>query len=445
MRTSPIAPLFVLITLAFVPFGTLTAQVQQEWLARYDAAAHQDTAQRMTLDGAGNIVILGYIQDTPGFGTLKTLKYDPQGALLWDRSFGSSASWVIGGLAVDASGNVVISATPSTTNQILTVKYDAAGNEVWVRDFDPFGCGGGSAGGVAVDASGNVYVAGTFVDCQAPNSGTGHLGTAKFDPAGNALWTVAKRSKRGDSGYPRRLVTDAQGNLYMAGYVYYGPTRTSSAVDILAMRYDSDGREHWTRRVRYGMGVDLDMSGPDTLILGATSLVSGIETNFVVLGFSADNGRALWTTTLDSGQRDDLQAIAIRGGEVYACGWSTEPDLTDSDFLVARVSQSGVAWSRRFDGGTHDQCNDIAVDASGNAYATGVTQPQDSYLDFTTLKYDPTGILVWSEHYNGPDIPIPADEAIAVAVTSANEVIVTGSSTAVNQLSDIVTIKYGQP
>src|SRR5262245_7958733 len=245
MRTSPIARLFFSIALVLLPSGAVFAQVHQDWLARYDSAQHSDGASKMVLDGAGNIIVLGITENSPGDAALKTLKYDASGTLLWDRSFGSSTSYNIGGLAVDGSGNAVISASPSTSdpaiNQILTVKYDAAGNQVWARSFDPVGCGGG-AGAITTDAAGNVYVSGTFVDCQAPNSGTGILGSVKYSPSGNPLWTSTKR-KKGEVARAARLVTDAQGNLYVTGQVEYAPAGTR---DILAARYDSDGRERWS-------------------------------------------------------------------------------------------------------------------------------------------------------------------------------------------------------
>src|ERR1041385_5799919 len=65
-------------------------------------------------------------------------------------------------IAVDANGNVYTCGTVwnGTSYDYLTIKYDNAGNQVWVKTYNGAGNSIDEARAIAVDANGNVYVTG---------------------------------------------------------------------------------------------------------------------------------------------------------------------------------------------------------------------------------------------------------------------------------------------
>jgi len=98
-----------------------------------------------------------------------------------------------------------------------------------------------------------------------------------------------------------------------------------------------------------------------------------------------------------------------------------------------------VKWRARFNnpGNGWDEAYAIAVDNDGNVYVTGRTMGSGSSWDYTTLKYDAAGNLLWEARYDNGD----EDIATAIAVDSAGNVYVTGASEG-GPNYDYATVKY---
>jgi hypothetical protein len=89
----------------------------------------------------------------------------------------------------------------------------------------------------------------------------------------------------------------------------------------------------------------------------------------------------------------------------------------------------------------------IAFDKSGNVYLTGFIQTRKTDVDFLTVKYSPTGRMLWERRYNGTGNDV--DRAFSMAVGADGSAVVTGDSlgkhgNGTTRLSecDIVTVKY---
>lgn len=99
-------------------------------------------------------------------------------------------------------------------------------------------------------------------------------------------------------------------------------------------------------------------------------------------------------------------------------------------------------WNQRYDGttdGVHEG-RAVAVDAAGNVVVTGPSISSNGF-DYFTAKYRAAdGFELWSDRYDGPgdadDVPV------AVAIDSAGNVIVTGSSMGSSSAQDVYTRKY---
>ena len=112
---------------------------------------------------------------------------------------------------------------------MVTVKYGANGDEIWVKHSNP----GDFAGGMILDNEGNVYVTGN-------NSISGHFVTTKYDPNGKQLWLVPTSGARMDNLFPLGIVLDASRNVYIAGYFWKG----DGSVDYFAVKYSQTIIKH---------------------------------------------------------------------------------------------------------------------------------------------------------------------------------------------------------
>lgn len=109
-----------------------------------------------------------------------------------------------------------------------------------------------------------------------------------------------------------------------------------------------------------------------------------------------------------------------------------------SSFLYSQAIPN-VDWIRNFSEKPAITNIPSAIDASNNVYVTGYTFTGTLY-DFTTLKYDQLGNLLWTAHYNGP--ANGDDFATAIALDGSGNVYVTGKSSGVGTGFDYATVKY---
>jgi hypothetical protein len=158
----------------------------------------RDEAVSVSFDSQGNTIVAGfsYSGSAPLSGTVPFLvKFDNAGNVLWSIAFEPSASQgsyvgfpgISGGLAIDYDNNIIVAGSvflPGKDYDAFVAKFDPNGNILWYKTF-----GGGKrehAYGVALDNLGNIYVTGG-TNSFSP-SATYDIFVARFDPNGNLAW-----------------------------------------------------------------------------------------------------------------------------------------------------------------------------------------------------------------------------------------------------------------
>jgi len=204
-----------------------------------------DVPVALALDTQGNVYVTGYSPSlVNGVVDYVTVKYDTNGNLIWVARYNGTGDWVDipKAIAVDAQGNVHVTGYSNGSGSMddyLTVKYDANGNELWVARYNGIGNGWDQAYALALDSQGNVFVTG-----QTWNGNNYDYATVKYDANGNQLWVRHYNGTGGGQDVARALAVDSQGSVYVSG----ASEGVGTDYDYLTIKYDANGNQHWIAR-----------------------------------------------------------------------------------------------------------------------------------------------------------------------------------------------------
>jgi uncharacterized delta-60 repeat protein len=152
----------------------------------------------------------------------------------------------------------------------------------------------------------------------------------------------------------------------------------------------------------------------------------------------AEDAKATWVSHYKGG--DEVADLFVdSSGNIYVTGTTNS---NPPDFVTVKYDSSGIQlWEARYGTtGGEDKPAALKVNRAGNVYVTGDSYGGSSAYDFLTIKYDPSGKLVWFKRLNNPENN--SDFANDIALDKAGYVYVTGGSRFDATDYDIVTVKY---
>jgi len=141
---------------------------------------------------------------------------------------------------------------------------------------------------------------------------------------------------------------------------------------------------------------------------------------------------------------DYANAVATdSAGNSYVTGESAGAYPAPRDIVTIKYDSDGkVLWVARYDGpaADYDAGWDVTVDGVGNVYVAGKSTGVTSGDDFTVLKYDSAGVLLWDFRYTTPG-SISHDRASQLDVDSAGNVYAAGTLFESSTGYDVVLFK----
>jgi hypothetical protein len=294
-------------------------------------------------DGSSYVVGITDSFTVDQFGTpsprIFLVKFASNGTLAWQRIWNGPTIRGLGrtGVAVGAGGSVYVTGlSVNNGNDAVLLKFDANGTLLWERTWGGAATDNGAA--VATDVDGSAYIVGTETSFGASGRG---LFVVKFDAAGNLVW---QKIVDGTEGTAVAVAPD--GNVYAAGTI---PRDQLGNFNMLVLKITADGNLVWQRT--YAAGSVADARGgmaaaPDGSIVVAGALQS-LKANTpditaLILALGAD-GSLTFDKQFDGkiSETGDGVTVAPDDGSIYVTGTTTTFGAGNQDAFVLHLVSTG--------------------------------------------------------------------------------------------------------
>jgi hypothetical protein len=362
---------------------------------------------------------LGQINSYSGGGDAYILKVSPSGQPLWMTYLGGSGDEADANIAVDSADSLLVSGTTSSTNfPGRTNSYHGGVYDGFILKVSPTGqllwmtyLGGSAedwASGLAVDSTGDALVSGyTFSDNFAGRTNSYYGNTDAFllrvNPSGQLQWMTYYGGSAWD--WAGRIALSPTGDALLAGWTrstdFAGQNNAymGGGQDAFLLRVNPSGAIQW---MTYLGGTGSDDGGgiavrdnDDVLVVGSTYSVDfagrinshrTFPDAYVLM--VSPTGQLQWMAYLGGHHWDFASKVVMHDhdhalvsgttastdfeGRINSHYGGTFPNIRDAFALMVDMSGQ-VQWMMYF-GGNHDEfAYGLAVDDRGDALLSGIT------------------------------------------------------------------------
>lgn len=258
-------------------------------------------------------------------------------------------------------------------------------------------------------------------------------------------WAVNAKGSNQYSDADNKIATDHEGNSFVVGY--YTKTFTLGNFTLINpsdyysqiyfAKLDATGNVLWLKNIdagnsyAYGISITLDDTG--------NAYVTGSINNKIFVAKYDLDGKHIWTNNFSGEFSGHGKSIALdQADNVYVTGKGGSTTYYLGGAFLAKINNEGkTIWTKVFKSECHTNGasgGDIAVDALGNSYITGLFAC--TTLDFDGIKIqnsggwsdkgflamvNPDGKTVWAKQ-----IPYLVNLLPQIALTESNELVVAG-------------------
>ncbi len=253
----------------------------------------------------------------------------------WSRTYSSAWATAVGYydgcIYAVGSANII----PEQKNDILVLKYDPNGNLLWGKTWDRYPYD--AAWGLDIYDE-YLYVAGVGSDWHSALSFS-NVTLLKYDMDGSLVWSQDFNSSPYDFAYS--LIADENG-LYSGG-------QSNGACCLI--HYTLDGNYQWRRIYSetgelYSEVTDVCSSGDYVYAVGHTQDSEGDE-DILLIQYDRD-GSIVWSTTWEETGTQKATGVTAREGNIYVCGYGDILDLDATGILLKYDSTGTLSWHNSF-------------------------------------------------------------------------------------------------
>ena len=319
------------------------------WVRHYNSPGTRiDRAFVLAVDSSGNAYVGGYINNI-SYGNVYgndyiTIKYSPDGIQLWAAQL-HVGDGSVNALAVASNGDVYVTGIglnlSSTGHECITAKYNSGGDSLWVARYNGPG-GEADAKSIALDNERNVYITGSSVGAD----GYYDYATIKYNEAGVEQWVREFDGPVHEDDKAIGIVVDKDQNIYVTGAVGV-EAGASYLKDFATVKYNSDGDSIWAKYYN-GTGysvdspVDIAIDTSSNIYITGTSIgpwESGSSEDYATVKYNS-NGDLLWEERYNAANLMDRPAAVTvdKSGNAYVTGISQD-SYTSNGSVTIKYSQ----------------------------------------------------------------------------------------------------------
>ena len=321
--------------------------------------------------------------------------------LEWDRAFGGPANdWAYAMTGTRDGGLAAAGRTASKGaggEDVYVLRVDGGGMLLWDRTYG--GSATDRARAIIETGDGGFAVAGAT---ESKGAGEFDVWLLKLDSAGELIWDRYFGGRATD--WASAIVEASDGGLVMAAYTQ---ATTEDAYDFWVIKVDGNGELLWERQFG-GPATDWASAIAETndgglVVVGHTESKGAGDADMWIIKLSAD-GELLWDRTVGGSARDYASAVTATGDGGLVVAGPIESDGAEGvDIQVLKLDVSGeLIWDRRFGGASADWVRAIVETRDGGYAVAGYTMSQGAGLnDVWLLMLDAGGELLWDRTYGG--------------------------------------------
>ena len=226
--------------------------------------------------------------------------------------------------------------------------------------------------------------------------------------------------------YSCSMVKDAVGNIYIE--TRYGVAGGNSG--FFLVKYNSSGTEQWNTsynnvNVNFVMGIGVDNA--QNVYVGVNLINSARTIKF------SSTGQLQWVTPITYGQPYCNAFTVDAAGNSYTTGFTNS--TPEPEAVTFKLNSAGVQqWVESYvgPGNIGNGGFAVTVDGPGNVYVGATSTSLTTNADIETLKYNPSGNLLWAHEYTGSQTT-SQDNAIAITVDTVSGNVYTVGQSEINQ------------
>lgn len=427
------------------------SQPTQQWMQTYNGTGNNsDVLTAMVLDAAGHIYVTGYTRagSSQAYENWGTIKFLSNSTRRWVKTYNGT----LGdhdrayGIASDNECNVYVcgytrgyNGSFSTLEDYTTIKYDSAGNQVWVRIYNSPNNSYDIANAIIVKGNG-VFVTGQSSSFSMNYS----ILTMRYNTNGDSIWAGIYYG--GATSIGKSIAVDNSGNCVVGGQ-----TGALSGLNYVVVKYNSSGLEQWAA-VYNGIGNAADYLNAITLDESGNIYATGQSWGGGTSGYDIATvkysaaGNLDWVARFNGfGSKDDnAYSIRYANNAVYVIGYVRQGSTSvNDDMVIIKYSLSGsIQWVQYFNSSRNyqDYAVNVDVDRNSNVYVAGYSAyNNNSGYELHTIKYNADGAELWVKNSNRTNTY--ADE---IAVDTSLNIYAAGYGDNFPANSDYLLIKYSQ-